>query len=125
MKWLTARTVPVARLFVLSICALVGSSSLITHAAEVWRPIDPSELSMAAPMVERNADAETILWEVRVAYIQTSNEIATILDHYVRVKVFNDRGRESQSKVDIYAPQFGDRKVRISDVAARTVKPDG
>jgi len=125
MKLLTARTAPRTRLFVLSAVALIGSSSLITHAAEGWRPIDPSELSMAAPMVERNADAEAILWEVRVAYIQTSNEIATVLDHYVRVKVFNDRGRESQSKVDIYAPQFGGRKVRISDVAARTVKPDG
>jgi hypothetical protein len=125
MKLSTGRTAPLARLIVLSACALVGSSSLITHAADLWRPIDPSELSMTAPMVERNADAEAILWEVRVAYLRNSNEAATVLDHYVRIKVFNDRGRESQSKVDIYAPQFGGRKFKISDVAARTVKPDG
>jgi len=125
MKLYTARTGPVARLLVLSACVLVCSSSLVTRAADMWRPITPAELSMSAPMVERNADAETILWDVRVAYVDNSTEVATILDHYVRVKVFNDRGRESQSKVDIYAPQFGGRKIRITDVAARTVKPDG
>jgi len=125
MKLLPARTAPLARLLVLSAFVLVGSSSLIIHAADLWRPIDPSELSMKTPMVERNADAEVILWEVRVAYIKNVNEIATVLEHYVRIKVFNDRGRESQSKVDIYAPQFGGRTFRISEVAARTVKPDG
>jgi hypothetical protein len=125
MALLSARTAPLIRLFVLSAFALLGSSSMITRAADLWRPIDPSELSMRAPLVERNADAEAILWEVRVAYIENSSEVATVLDHYVRIKVFNDRGRESQSKVDIYAPQFGGRTFRISDVAARTVKPDG
>src|SRR5438046_1011492 len=76
MKLLPTRTALLARLFVLSACLLIGSSSLVTHAADLWRPIEPSELSMAAPMVERNADAEAILWEVRVAYIQSSSEIA-------------------------------------------------
>src|SRR2546430_10617182 len=104
MKLLSSRTAPLIRLFVLSAFALVSSSSLITHAADLWRPIDPSELSMTVPMVERNADAEAILWEVRVAYLKNSTEIATVLDHYGRVKVFNDRVHESQSKVDIYAP---------------------
>ena len=85
MNLFTARTAPLARLILLSACALVGSSSLITHAADLWRPIDPSELAMAAPLVERNADAEAILWDVRVAYIRNSNEVSTILDHYVRV----------------------------------------
>lgn len=41
--------------------------------------------------------------------------------HYVRVKIFTERGREKFSKFDI--PFTKDRKVE--DVAARVIKPDG
>ena len=48
-----------------------------------------------------------------------------MLQHYVQIKIFNDRGRESQSKIDIFAPKVGGREVKITDIAARTIKPDG
>jgi len=125
MKLFTARAPALARVLLLSVFGLLSSSSLVTHAAEVWKPIEPALLSMTSPIVEKDADAEALLWEVRVAYEQESYGVVTVLDHYVRVKVFDDRGRESQSKVDIFAPQFGERSTKVSDVAARTVKPDG
>jgi len=107
------------------VLALVGSSSLQVHAADGWKPLEAGQLAMTAPVVDKGADAEVLLWDVHVAYLNVGSDIATVLEHYVRVKVFNERGRESQSKIDIYAPQFGGRRIRITEVAAHTVKPDG
>jgi hypothetical protein len=87
-----------------------------------WKPIEPSQLSMTAPAVEKDADAEALFWEVRVDY--DADEGMT-LNHYVRIKIFNDRGREAQSKIDILAPKVRGFEVAIKDVAARTIKPDG
>ena len=44
-----------------------------------------------------------------------------MLRHYIRIKIFTDRGREAQSKIDI--PYLKDQE--ISDIAARTIKSDG
>ena len=46
---------------------------------------------------------------------------ATTISNYVRLKVFNERGRESQSKIDI--PYRGSWK--IEDVSARTITSTG
>ena len=90
-----------------------------------WKPIDPSELSLSAPAVERDADAEALFWEVKVADEADGGEPRTVLEHYIRIKIFNDRGRESQSKIDIFAPKVGGREIKITDIAGRTIKPDG
>ncbi len=45
----------------------------------------------------------------------------TVLYHYLRIKVFNQRGCEAQGTQDI--PYSGKRT--ISDIAGRTIKPDG
>ena len=87
-----------------------------------WKPLDPSHLALAAPVVEKDADAEALFWEVRVDY---DADAGMTLNHYVRIKIFNDRGRESQSKIDILAPKVRGFQTDIKDIAARTVKPDG
>jgi hypothetical protein len=83
-----------------------------------WKPLDPSDLGAATPAVEKDADAEALFWEV---YIDDSQVTELSLKHYVRVKVFNERGRDSQSKVEL--PYYG--RHQIKDIAARVVKPDG
>ncbi|MDT5156705.1 MAG: hypothetical protein QOH51_1062 [Acidobacteriota bacterium] len=90
-----------------------------------WKPIDPAEVALAAPTVEKDADAEALFWEVKVADEDAGSEPRTVLDHYIRIKIFNERGRESQSKIDILAPKFGGRETKIKDIAGRTIKPDG
>ena len=90
-----------------------------------WKPVDPAEIALAAPTVEKDADAEVLFWEVKVADEAEGGEPRTVLKHYVRIKIYNERGRESQSKVDILAPKFGGREIKINDIAGRTVKPDG
>ena len=90
-------------------------------AGDDWRPVDPADLALKAPVVEKDADAEAIFWEVRLSDDVESGSPRTVLRHYVRIKVFSERGRESQSKIDI--PFLSNWK--IQDIAARTIKPDG
>jgi len=96
----------------------VGFIFPTTAFADDWKPVDPADLALKAPLVEKDADAEAIFWEVR---IDDSVLEELSLKNYVRIKVFTDRGKESQSKVDL--PYAGSN--RIKDIAARVIKADG
>jgi hypothetical protein len=102
-----------------------ASAPALARGDKDWKPVDPAEIALAAPTVEKDADAEVLYWEVRVADEADGYEPRTVLRHYVRIKIYNERGRESQSKVDILAPKVGGREVKISDIAGRTTRPDG
>jgi len=93
----------------------------VVFAGDDWRPVDPADLALKAPVVDKDADAEAIFWEVRLSDEMEGGTPRTVLRHYVRIKVFSERGRESQSKIDI--PFLSNWK--IQDIAARTIKPDG
>ncbi|REJ77941.1 MAG: DUF3857 domain-containing protein [Acidobacteria bacterium] len=82
-----------------------------------WREVTPAELSMTKGKVEADADAEAIFWEVKVD--DASENL--VMRHYVRVKIFNERGREKFSKVDI--PYM--KGIKIKDIEARVIRPDG
>lgn len=82
-----------------------------------WRRVSQEELDMKAPKVEADADAEAIFWEVR---LDNEKRKKMFYSHYVRVKVFTERGREKFSKFDI--PFTKGRT--IEDVAARVIKPN-
>jgi hypothetical protein len=86
-----------------------------------WRPIDPAELALKGPKVEANADAEVIFWDVRIEDRLTGEDFAMTLSHYIRIKIFTDRGKERYSTVEIQ--KVGKR--HIGEVAGRTIKPDG
>ena len=105
-------------LFVSFFC-LIFIDVMVVHAAgDDWKPIDPAELALKSPMVEKDADAEVLYWEVKV---DDSPQTELVTSNYIRLKIFTERGRESQSKIDI---QYYDYS-RIRDIAARTIKPDG
>lgn len=86
-----------------------------------WRPIDPAQLALKAPAVEKDADAEILLWDVRVEDKVTGQDAQVTLVHYLRLKVFTDKGAKDLSSIDI--PLFGKRAV--VDLSARTITPDG
>ena len=96
---------------------LVLSSTVVAQDKD-WRPVSPEDLTSKTPVVEPSADAEAIFWEVRV---DDSSSDGLILRHYVRVKIYTDKGREDFSKRDI--PFL--KGSRIKDVEARVIKPDG
>lgn len=86
-----------------------------------WKAVEPAHLNLKAPLVEKDADAEAIFWEVKVQDEEDGFNIRTVLTHYLRIKVFTERGREEQSKIDI--PYFGEYKIK--DIVGRTIKQDG
>jgi transglutaminase-like putative cysteine protease len=96
----------------------VAAVDLFAYDPAVWRPVTPAELTMDKPQVDPDADAEAIFWEVRLDDKKRKN---LSYEHYVRVKIFTERGQERFSKFDI--PYFKGKKVE--DVAARVIKPDG
>ncbi len=100
----------------LTFCLFVTGQTVFTQVE--WAPVSQSDLDAVAPVVEPDADAEAIFWEVRL-----DNEKRTKLfyNHYVRVKIFTERGRERFAKIDI---PFTKGK-KVEDVAARVIKRDG
>src|SRR5947207_1019524 len=107
------------RFLLLLLAATLGISfSATTFAGDDWRAVTPEELAMKAAKVEADADAEAIFWEVRIDDSSAEN---LSMQHYVRVKIFTDRGREKYSKFDI---PFS-KGMKIKDIAARVIKPDG
>jgi hypothetical protein len=114
---------PLASVLVPLFClALMAASAVLAVApADPWKPLDPSHLAMKTPVVEKDADAEAIFWEVYMADVTNGDNIRTKLDNYVRIKIFTDRGKESQSKVDLLMPPG----TEIKEIAARTIKADG
>jgi Domain of Unknown Function with PDB structure (DUF3857) len=87
-----------------------------------WKTVDPGELSLKSPTVEKDADAEALFWEIR---IDDNPEGDLIFNHYIRIKVFTDRGKESQSKIDIPFGDLPGGETKIKDIAARTIEADG
>ncbi len=100
-------------LFILSF-----SHSLAFGQDKDWLPVTAAELAAKTPVVEPGADAEAIFWEVRV---DDSSVDGLALKHYVRVKIFTERGREEFSKKDLVFV----KGTKIKDVEARVTKPDG
>lgn len=96
---------------------------IVSQCAE-WKPITPEELSATVPKVEKEADAEAIFWDVRVHdNVRSAPYADHHLEHYIRVKIFTDRGVKEHSTVHI--PYTSLRKQSILDVRGRTIKPDG
>jgi hypothetical protein len=91
-------------------------------AAETWRPVTAPELAQKTARVEPGADAEAIFWDVKVEdQLTGGGDLQMTLSHYIRIKIFTEHGKEKYAKVEI--EQFGKR--RITDIAGRTIKPDG
>lgn len=86
-----------------------------------WRPVTSSELAQRTPRVDPAADAEAIFWDVRLEDRVTGSDLSLAMNHYVRIKIFTDRGKEKYSTVEI--EEIGKRS--ISEIAGRTIKPDG
>lgn len=101
------------------VCCLFSQSvQAQIQATADWRAVSQAELELKTPQVESDADAEAIFWEVS---LDDKKRKKLSYNHYVRVKIFTERGREKFSKFDI--PFYKGRK--IEDVAARVIKPDG
>jgi hypothetical protein len=86
-----------------------------------WKPIDPDDLSRKQPVVEKDADAEAIFWEVRIGDELVNREPRTVFSQYIRIKIFTNRGRDRLSTVDL--PVYP--RHSITSIEGRTIHPDG
>lgn len=106
-----------AGMFFALICLVAAAVPAIAGDDPVWRPIDPTHLALKAPVVEPDADAEAIFWDVQVEL--TSGK--TVFTNYARMKIFTERGKELRSKVEL---RYSSRN-SIEEIAGRTIKTDG
>ena len=105
------------RVLFLSFLLLICLQSVFA-GDDVWRAVAPADLQAKTPKVEPDADAEVLFWEVRV---DDSSVDQLVMKHYIRTKIFTERGREKYSKVDIpYSTG-----VKIKELMARVIKADG
>jgi len=106
----------------ISLClsfALIATSTQL-FAAD-WLPVTAEELALKTPRVEANADAEALFWEIHVADSDVNQIYRNSFSHYVRLKIFTERGAKEFSTVNV--DYFGDTK--IHSVIGRTIQPDG
>jgi len=94
--------------------------SLPILAQTQWKPVTEAELALKTPQVQKDADAEALLWEVKVTDEINSGYPQTSRYNYLRLRIFTERGRE-HAKVELTYR----KNQNISGVSGRTVKPDG
>ncbi|HYK92155.1 MAG TPA: DUF3857 domain-containing protein [Acidobacteriota bacterium] len=93
-----------------------------TRAVNIsWPPITDAQRNLKAPVVEKDAGVEAIFWRVHVVDEVLGRDLQRVLYHYVRLKVFNEKGKDKAASIDI---PFGE-KTSIMDLSGRTVKGDG
>jgi len=87
-----------------------------------WKPIAAEDLNLQKARVDPSADAEALSWDMWVAdSVLNNQDLNTTYTHYLRVKIFTDRGVQKYGTVDLeYQP-----KEHIGEVAGRTIQPDG
>ena len=115
------RTMGLSFLLSLALLSLPLGNTAARPAGADWMPVDPATLSATTPTVEKDADAEAIFWDVRVQDDATTGSLRTVLQHYIRIKIFTERCKEKHGQVEI--PYLA--STRVSDIAGRTIKPDG
>jgi len=88
-------------------------------AAVGWKPVTAEELALTATGIgDPEADAAILF---REGELNDNFTDGTSLKVYIRIKIFNDQGRRYRDVQLPYKVELG----RITDVSARTVKPDG
>ncbi|MBK8813817.1 MAG: DUF3857 and transglutaminase domain-containing protein [Acidobacteria bacterium] len=112
---------------IVAFISLVFFASVANAQKAVWEPVPQSEIQMSGPQVDPAADAEVLFWQVYLVDNFSRWKWQTVINHHLRIKIFTERGRELNAKVDIpYGDYLGNSaRVAIRDISARTIKPDG
>jgi len=118
MSFLNAQNALKLALFLAALpCALAQTQGVDT----AWAPVTDAELKMTSPVVDKDAGVEALFWRVYVVDQRLGEELERTLYHYVRLKVFNQEGKDRVSTINI---RYLGGTV-ITSVTGRTVKPDG
>src|SRR5581483_9977178 len=68
-----------------------------------WLPVTDAERALKSPMVEKDAGAEVLVWRVHVVdeLLGNNRDLQRVFYHYVRLKIFNEKGKEDTSTIDL------------------------
>jgi len=102
------------------VMALAGTCLFAAAPDHDWLPITDAERQMTSPVVDKSAGIEALFTRVHIADSCADGFERTSI-HYVRLKVFTQGGKDKAAVFDI---PFG-RKTLVSDIAGRTIQPDG
>ncbi|HET6929871.1 MAG TPA: DUF3857 domain-containing protein [Candidatus Acidoferrum sp.] len=108
-----------AFLLILVSAALLSRPFLPTASGDEWQPIDPADLKMTSEPKAPGAPAIFL-------YRQVDRKDATRAGteyNYVRIKILTEEGRQYANVEIPYYRQ--DASVNISNIRARTIRPDG
>ncbi len=110
-------------LLLLLLAALPAAAQSRAAIDSTWLPVTDAERSLASPVVEKNAGVEALFWTIHVQDEMSGDGrgYERVLNHYVRLKVFDEKGKEKAATLDIPFEE----KINILNLAARSVKPDG
>jgi hypothetical protein len=112
------------RLALLLAIALTGAAVLLSPPVSVgdeWQPISQEELKMTSEPKAPGAPAITLYRQVDRNDIGIQRGRGATEYNYVRIKVFTEEGRKY---VSVEIP-FLRQRTNISNIRARTVRPDG
>ncbi len=103
-------------LFVFSVTSL--------FAAEVqWKPVIPEHLSIKAPKLDPEADAEVLFWETWVEDYTQGGYAQHRQENYLRIKLFTARAVERWGDVKVEYP--ASLSASVSGFQGRVIKADG
>jgi len=112
------RFAPALLAFALAVAAGAASAE---PRPDRWQPVTPEELALHDSVIEPGTDVEALFVKVWTDDSYTSY-LESARDYYLRLKIYTDAGAQKYSTIDIDYPLHG---VRLSDVRARVVQPDG
>ena len=103
--------------------ALAQQKTLAPADFIAWLPITDAERQLKAPTVDADAGAEILFWRAHIVdeLLSSNRDIQRVFYHYVRLKVFDEKGKEKAGTIDL---TYGNRG-GILDVSGRTIKADG
>ncbi len=113
------RTPILATILLISATATFADENARSYA--FYEPVTDAERQMKAPIVDPNAGVEALFWRVHVWDERFGQDFQRVMHHYVRLKIFSDKGKDKAATIDI---PFGP-KIYITSVSGRTIKPDG
>jgi hypothetical protein len=108
-----------------ALCRLIILAAIVFQvpraAAFDWDPVTDAEKSMKSNPLDPGAGAVVLFKRGQIDVIEKSSLFwTTRIQTYVRIKVFNEAGRDA-GNVSVDAPKF----VRMSKIEGRTILPSG
>lgn len=90
---------------------------------QAWLAVSDADRQQMAPVVEKDAGAEVLEWRVHVVdeFLGDNRSFQRVFYNYIRLKIFDDRGREKAATIDLPYRAPG----TIIDVSGHTIKADG